>query len=148
MADADFQLSARSRFASANLDRAKIPEGVRFAAAAPVDPSLAAAVARAKARLDTLDYYHQPVRIDRVRLRVAPWFFRIPGFRRYHGYALWRTILLKSADASDDLVTHELCHIWQAQHRALDSMLKHLTTRYRSNPYEIEARRAVDETSG
>jgi hypothetical protein len=25
-------------------------------------------------------------------------------------------------------------------------MLKHLTTRYRSNPYEIEARRAVAET--
>ena len=29
---------------------------------------------------------------------VAPWFFRIPGFRRYHGYAFWRTILLKHAD--------------------------------------------------
>ena len=37
----------------------------------------------------------EPVRIERVRILVAPWFFRIPGFRRYSGYALWRTILLK-----------------------------------------------------
>ena len=101
---------------------------------------LAAAVERAKARLDTLDYYPEPVRIERVRIFVAPWFFRIPGFRRYHGYAFWRTILLKSADTPDDLVTHELCHVWQGQHRALDMALKHMTTRYRSNPYEIEAR--------
>ena len=110
------------------------------------DSSLAAAVRRAKARLDTLDYYPEPVRIDRVRIRVAPWFFRIPGFRRYHGYAWWRTILLKSADAPDDLVTHELCRIWQGQHRALHVAFKNMTTRYRSNPYEIEARRAVSET--
>ena len=65
-------------------------------------------LARAKARLDTLDYYPQPVRIDRVRILVTPWFFRIPGFRRYHGYAFWGTVLLRSANASDDLVTHEL----------------------------------------
>ena len=110
------------------------------------DSDLAGAVARAKARLDTLDYYPAPVRVDRVRIRAAPWFFRIPGFRRYHGYAFWRTILVRDADPSDDLVTHELCHVWQGQQRALDSMWKHLTTRYRSNPYEIEARRAVAET--
>ena len=107
---------------------------------------LEAALARAKSRLDTLSYYPAPVRLERVRIRVAPWFFRIPGFRRYHGYALWRTILLRSPSASDDLVTHELCHIWQSQHRALHVSWKHLTTRYRSNPYEIEARRAVAET--
>ena len=111
------------------------------------DADLAGALARAKSRLDTLDLYPEPVRIDRVRIGVAPWFFRIPGFRRYHGYALWRTILVRDADPSDDLVTHELCHIWQGQHRALDSMRKHLTTRYRSNPYEIEARRAMAETA-
>ena len=110
------------------------------------DADLARAVARAKARLDTLDYYPAPVRVDRVRIRAAPWFFRIPGFRRYHGYAFWRTILVRDADPSDDLVTHELCHVWQGQQRALDSMWKHLTTRYRTNPYEIEARRAVAET--
>ena len=105
-----------------------------------------AALARAKARLDRLDYYPAPVRTERVRVVVAPWFFRIPGFRRYSGYALWRTILLRRADASDDLVTHELCHLWQVQHRPWHMTFKHLTTRYRSNPYEIEARRAVAET--
>jgi hypothetical protein len=111
-----------------------------------VDPSLAAALDRAKARLYTLDYYPEPVRTEGVRLFVAPWFFRIPGFRRYHGYAFWKTILLKSADVSDDLITHELCHIWQGQHRKLDVAWKHVSTRYHSNPYEIEARRAAAET--
>jgi hypothetical protein len=112
------------------------------------EATLEAALARAKARLDRLDYYPTPVRLDRVRIVVAPWFFRIPGFRRYHGYALWRTILLKRRDASDDLVTHELCHIWQGQHRALHMAYKHVATRYRANPYEIEARRAVEATKG
>jgi hypothetical protein len=109
-------------------------------------PDYGPALARAKARLDRLDYYPEPVRTERVRVRVAPWFFHIPGFRRYTGYALWRTILLKRPDVSDDLVTHELCHVWQGQQRPVHTMLKHLTTRYRSNPYEIEARRAVAET--
>jgi hypothetical protein len=112
------------------------------------DAELRGALARAKARLDTLDYYAKPVRVDRVRIIVAPWFFRIPGFRRYGGYALWRTILLKTPTPSDNLVTHELCHIWQGQHRALHMSWKHVTTRYRSNPYEVEARRAVAATQG
>ena len=77
-----------------------------------------------------------------------PWFFRIPGFRRYSGYAFWRTILLEFAEASDDLVTHELCHVWQGQNRPWHMTFTHLTTRYRSNPYELEARRAVAETRG
>ena len=121
------------------------------------------ALERAKARLDRLDLYPEPVRLQRVRLRVAPWFFRIPGFRRYHGYALRRTILVRRPDPSDDLVTHELCHIWQMQHRPLHAVWTWATTRYRdapahaggasitsrlrrSNPYEREARRAVAET--
>jgi hypothetical protein len=106
-----------------------------------------AAVERAKARLDTLDWYAEPVRIDRVRVYVAPWFFRIPGFRRYHGYAFWRTILLKHEGVSDDLITHELCHVWQGQQRPLHMSWKHVTARYRSNPYEIQARRAVADTA-
>lgn len=101
---------------------------------------------RAKARLDTLDLYPSPVRLGRVRLRHAPWFFRLPRLRRYHGYALVRTILIRRRDASDDLVTHELCHVWQLQHRPLHVVWKYLTTRYRNNPYEVEARRAVDLT--
>ena len=111
-----------------------------------VSGNLAAQLERAKARLDTLDWYPEPVRIDRVRIYVAPWFFRIPGFRRYHGYAFWRTILLKQEETPDDLITHELCYVWQGQHHPLHMSWKHVTTRYRSNPYEIEARRAVSET--
>ena len=104
------------------------------------------ALVRAKARLDTLAFYARPVRIDRVEIRVAPWFFRLPLLGRYHGYALVRTILLRRADASDDLITHELCHVWQMQHRPLHVVLTYLTTRYRRNPYEAEARRAVELT--
>ncbi len=101
---------------------------------------------RAKARLDTLSLYPRPVRLERVRVRVAPWFFRLPGLRRYHGYALIRTILLRREDASDDLLTHELCHLWQMQHRPVHMVVTYLTRRYRENPYEREARRAVELT--
>ena len=104
------------------------------------------ALGRAKARLDTLALYPRPVRTERVRIRVAPWFFRLPSLRRYRGYALVRTILLRRADASDDLITHELCHVWQMQHRPLHVIVTYLTTRYRRNPYEAEARRAVELT--
>jgi hypothetical protein len=89
------------------------------------------------------------VRLERVRVVVAPWFFRLPKLRRYHGYALWRTILLKrpvGAGTSDDLVTHELCHIWQMQNRPLRVIARYLTSRYRNNPYEREARWAVAQT--
>ena len=109
-------------------------------------PARRAALQRAKARLDRLDLYPTPVRTERVRVVVAPAFFRLPGLRRYHGYALVRTILLRRGDASDDLVTHELCHVWQMQHRPVHVVLTYLTTRYRRNPYELEARRAVELT--
>jgi hypothetical protein len=104
------------------------------------------ALERARERLNRLDFYPRPVRIDRVRIVVAPWFFRMPGFRRYRGYALWRTILLRRRDASENLITHELCHIWQMQNRPLAVIWAWLTHRYWNNPYEIEARRAVDLT--
>ena len=109
-------------------------------------PEHGAALARAKARLDTLSLYPRPVRADRVRIRVAPWFFRLPRLGRYHGYALVRTILVRRPDPSDDLITHELCHVWQLQHRPLHMIATYLTTRYRQNPYEAEARRAVELT--
>ena len=105
---------------------------------------------RARARLDRLALYPRPVELDRVRLLVAPLFFRLPHFRRYRGYALWRTILLKdppgTGASDDDLVCHELCHIWQAQHHPWRTALTCATRRYRRNPYELEARRAVAET--
>ena len=43
-----------------------------------------------------------------------------------------------AADASDDLVTHELCHVWQMQHRPVHMVATYLTKRYRENPYERE----------
>jgi hypothetical protein len=104
------------------------------------------ALTRAKARLDTLDWYPAPVDVRRVRVVVAPWFFLIPGFRRYSGYAFWRTIVVRGPDPSDDLLTHELCHVWQGQHRRWHVLWTWATTRYASNPYEHEARRAVAET--
>ena len=110
-------------------------------------PALRAALARAKARLDTLDLYPEPVSLDRVRIVVAPWFFRIPGFRRYYGYALVRTIVMRRPDPSDDLVTHELCHVWQMQQRPLHVCWSWLVHSYRGNPYEVEARSATAATS-
>ena len=52
-------------------------------------PEEVAAVLRAKARLDALDFYPTPVRIGRVRVLFAPWVFRLPWFRRFDGYTLW-----------------------------------------------------------
>jgi hypothetical protein len=100
---------------------------------------------RAKARLDGLDWYPHPVDTRRVRIVLAPWFFRIPTMGRFDGYALRRTILLRRADASDELVTHELCHIWQQQHRPFRMPLTYLFG-YATNPYELQARRAATLT--
>jgi hypothetical protein len=100
----------------------------------------------AKERLDRLDWYPRPVRIDGVHLQVAPWFFRLPYMRRFDGYTLPRLILLRSHDVSDDLVTHELCHIWQLQNRPLALVLSYPLAGYWNNPFEIQARRAAAET--
>jgi hypothetical protein len=109
-------------------------------------PDERARLARAKARLDRLSLYPQPVSLDGVRVVVAPGFFRLPGFRRYRGYALWRTIVVREAAASDDLLTHELCHVWQAQQRPLAQLVAWLRYPYRANPFEREARAAVEST--
>jgi len=105
----------------------------------------AAALRDAKRRLDTLDWYPEPVRIDGVRMAVVPWFFRLPGLRRFSGYALHGAILLRHPP-TPDLVTHELCHVWQMQHRPLRMPLSYLRFGYLRNPYEAEARRAVAAT--
>ena len=102
-------------------------------------------LARAKARLDMLDYYPRPVDISRVRVIVAPWLFRLPWFRRWAGFAGHRTILLRFGD-DDDLLTHELCHVWQSQHRMLAAWVALHRHSYLENPFEQEARRAVEET--
>jgi hypothetical protein len=105
-------------------------------------------LAAAKARLDPLELYPRPVLAEGVRLVTVPWLFRLPYMRRFNGYALWKTILLRRslAQSSDDLLTHELCHIWQGQHRRWHMLVVYLLTRYEVNPYEVEARRAVAAT--
>jgi hypothetical protein len=83
-----------------------------------------------------------------VRILHTPWLFRIPGFRRFHGYEAGPLILIRRplAQTSDDLIVHELCHVWQDQHRRLRMWLSYLYRGYRHNPHEVEARRAATET--
>jgi hypothetical protein len=109
-----------------------------------------AAVVAAKARLDRLAFYPRPVRLRRtVRVLCAPWLFRLPWLSRFDGYTAWDLVLLRHPVdvASADLVCHELCHVWQMQHRPLAMPLSYLYRGYASNPYEVEARRAVALTS-
>jgi hypothetical protein len=109
------------------------------------------ALVRAKRNLDRLDFYPSPVDLRGVRLLVVPLLFRVPGFRRFRGYATRHLVLLKDPVLDDDLITHELCHVWQLQHRPLRVWLSYARpstfsgdrTRYRANRYEREARRAV-----
>ena len=109
-----------------------------------MNPSLV----RAKARLDRLELYPRPVRLKGVRLIVAPWLFRLWWLRRFDGYATHLVIFVRDrAHVNDaDLVTHELCHVWQMQHRPLRMPLSYLRG-YADNPYELEARGAVERTS-
>lgn len=111
------------------------------------DPARAK-LAQAKARLDSLDLYPEPVRMRRVRLVSAPWLFRLPWLRRFDGYTAWDLILVRESveAASDDLITHELCHVWQMQHHPLRMPLSYLYRGYRNNPNEVEARRAAEVT--
>jgi hypothetical protein len=82
-----------------------------------------------------------------VRILVWPWLFRLPWLRRFDGYSAWNTVILRRpvAESGDDLVTHELCHVWQMQHRPVRMPLSYLGG-YERNRYEIEARRAVNLT--
>jgi hypothetical protein len=63
---------------------------------------------------------------------------------------MWDLILLRAPlqEASEDLVVHELCHVWQMQHKPLAMPLSYLYRGYASNPYEVEARRAAEATRG
>jgi hypothetical protein len=111
-------------------------------------PAELAALERAAARLARLRLYPRPLDTTRVRILHLPWLFRLPWFRRFNGYNMAHLILLKRplGDVSDDLVTHELCHVWQDQDHRARMWLSYLVRGYRSNPHELEARRAVAET--
>jgi len=113
-----------------------------------VDRETREAVARARRRLDRLDLYPRPVGTRYLRVLVVPWLFRLPWFRRFQGYSVHWTILLRSPEllADVELVAHELCHVWQMQHRPVRMPLSYLLLGYAANPYERSARRAVEET--
>jgi hypothetical protein len=113
-----------------------------------VSAAARAKLAQAKARLDTLDLFPRPVRMRRVHLLSAPWLFHLPWFRRFDGYTMWDLILVRApvAEASEDLVTHELCHVWQMQHHPLAMPLSYLYRGYRDNPNEVQARHADEST--
>ena len=104
-------------------------------------------LARAKRRLDTLALYPEPVRMGRVRVLSVPRLFAAPGFRRFFGYELGPLILVRRPieQISNDLVTHELVHVWQDQHRRLRMWLSYLRG-YGENVHEVEAREAVAAT--
>ena len=108
-----------------------------------------AAVARAKRRLDRLDLYPRPVEVRHVRILHTPWLFRVPGFRRFWGYELGPLILVRRPldRVSDDLIVHELCHVWQSQHRMVRMWLSYLYEGYRHNRHEVEARHAAGVTA-
>jgi hypothetical protein len=103
-----------------------------------------AALRRAKATLDTLHFYPRPVKIDHVRILHVPWLFRLPWFRRFHGYEMGSLILLKHplARSSASLIAHELCHVWQDQDHRLRMWWSYVRGGYAENPHEVEARKA------
>ncbi len=107
------------------------------------NPECRAILDRAARELSRHDLYPRPVRIDRVRLVVAPWLFRLPGLRRFVGYTAWNLILLRREPTDLALVVHELCHVWQMQHHPLRMPLSYLRTGYAANPFEAEARRVA-----
>lgn len=98
----------------------------------------------AKQQLDGVPLYPRPVSLRGVRIWIVPWLFRLPWFRRFDGYAAWWTILLRSRAhlADEQLVAHELCHVWQLQHHPVRMPLSYLLVGYAENPYEREARDA------
>ena len=112
------------------------------------DPARLAMLERARDRLDRLGSYPEPVRIDHVRLLVVTWVFRMPWYRRFDGYSIWHLILLRDRALvrDEDLIVHELCHVWQQQHGWIRMWLSYLVHGYGDNPYEREARWAAAST--
>jgi hypothetical protein len=116
-----------------------------------------AAIDQAWRRIAPLALYPRPLELSRVRIRSVPWLFALPWFRRFDGYTIWSAILLRRRleQVGDDLITHELVHVWQGQHewvRLWISYVKPCTfwgdrAGYWENPYELEARSAVARTS-
>jgi hypothetical protein len=115
-----------------------------------------AAIERAWRRIAPLALYPRPLDLTRVRVLSTPWVFRLPWFRRFDGYTIWSTILLRDPieGLDDELLTHELVHVWQGQHEWLRLWVSYVKpstfwgdrSGYWENRYEREARSAVAQT--
>ena len=120
---------------------------------APQSQDEQAAIERAWRRIEPLALYPRPLDVARVRILNLPWLFRVPWFRRFDGYTIWSTILLRQglARLDDELITHELVHVWQGQHEWLRLWISYVKpstfwgdrSGYWQNRYEREARSAV-----
>jgi hypothetical protein len=119
-------------------------------------PAEREAITRAWRRLEPLALYPRPIDTRRVRIRTLPWLFVLPWFRRFDGYTIWSMILLRRRleEVDEDLITHELVHVWQGQHEWIRLWLSYVRpstfwgnhSGYWENPYELQARSAVAET--
>jgi hypothetical protein len=115
-----------------------------------------AAIERAWKRIQPLKLYPRQLDLSRVRIVVVPWLFSVPWFRRFDGYTIWRTILLRDRafTGDDDLIAHELVHVWQGQHEWVQLWASYVRpstfwgdrSGYWENRYELEARDAVQRT--
>jgi hypothetical protein len=101
-----------------------------------------------------LRLYPRQLDTKRVRILHTPRLFRLPWFKRFDGYTIWSVILIRRplADPNDDLITHEMVHVWQQQHGWLRMWLSYVKPSvlfgdgYWTNRYEVEARQAVEST--
>ncbi len=119
-------------------------------------PAVEAAIQRAWRRIEPLALYPRPLDLTRVRVLSTPRLFRLPWFARFDGYTIWSTILLRApiGRLDDELLTHELVHVWQGQHEWLRLWVSYVKpstfwgdrSGYWENRYEREARSAVANT--
>ncbi len=131
---------------------------IRRLIAARQSPAEQAAIRRAWERIEPLALYSRPLDLPRVRILSAPWLFRLPWFRRFDGYTIWSTIFLRDRlePVDEDLIAHELVHVWQGQHEWPRLWLSYVRPRafwgdrsgYWENRYELQARSAVARTTG
>ena len=120
------------------------------------DAESIARVEQAWRRIEPLGLYARPISLRRVRVIHARSLFTLPWFRRFDGYTIWSTILLRDplGDVGADLLTHELVHVWQGQHQWVRLWLSYVRpstfwgerSGYWENRYEVEARMAVAVT--
>ena len=115
-----------------------------------------AVIVRAWRRIAPLELYPRPIDLRRVRIRSVRWLFRLPWFRRFDGYTIWSTIFVRDCSRArdEDLIVHELVHVWQGQHEWVALWISYLRPStfwgdhagYWENRYELEARAAVQQT--